>query len=409
VKIVTGETIWSKINEIPTQYEYLKDDITCDVLIIGAGVTGALCSYYFSKENIKTVLVDQNIIGYGSTRGCTAILQYEIDKDLHKLESQLGHYNAIESFKEMQNGLVDIDTIIPELDDDCDYETKDCLYYTDKNKYIKDLKLEYIAREKAGFDVELIDSNNNDNRFSFDIKLGIYSNNLARQLDPYRFTHSLIRKAKNNGARVYENVKVLTIDNSEDYVKVTTNKEKTITAKKIIIATGYKAKNFFKKKILYLSRSFNIVTEPLDTTPGWYNKCIIRDNLDPYCYVRSTKDNRMIFGGEDVTIHQFTKKLKDLNQDDKLSNDKYDILYDKLLSQFPKISDPQIEYSFSGYFGETKDGLPYIGEHPDYRNYYFCLGYGSNGIVNAALGAKILKDLYLGKYSSMLYLFRFNR
>jgi glycine/D-amino acid oxidase-like deaminating enzyme len=33
-----------------------------------------------------------------------------------------------------------------------------------------------------------------------------------------------------------------------------------------------------------------------------------------------------------------------------------------------------------GYFGETKDGLPYIGKHPNFPSAYFVLGFG-NGIT----------------------------
>ncbi|WZL72364.1 hypothetical protein QBE52_14890 [Clostridiaceae bacterium 35-E11] len=51
MKLVAGNTLWTNINKIPNKYTYLNDHITCDVLIIGAGVSGAIASYYLTKKD----------------------------------------------------------------------------------------------------------------------------------------------------------------------------------------------------------------------------------------------------------------------------------------------------------------------------------------------------------------------
>jgi glycine/D-amino acid oxidase-like deaminating enzyme len=68
-----------------------------------------------------------------------------------------------------------------------------------------------------------------------------------------------------------------------------------------------------------------------------------------------------------------------------------------------------IEYEFSGFFGETKDGLPYIGEHKDYKNHYFLMAYGSNGVIYGVTGARLIKELYFGNNPSILEVFRLDR
>lgn len=409
MKIVTGDTIWSKKNKIPCKYTYLSDDIDCDVVIIGGGVTGALCSYYFTEKGINTVLVDRNIIGYGSTRGCTAILQYEIDVDLSGLKGLIGYENAVNCFNETANSLKEISNIINNIDDDCAFEIKDCLYYTYKENEVNFIKNEYTLRKESGFDVDYIDENISKDKFSFDIKGGIYSKGLAGEIDPYRFTHSLIRKSVENGLKVYENTEVINIDNSNNDILLTTKNGFNIHAKKVVIATGYEGRKFFNKKTAILTRSFNIVTKPLEDFEGWYNKCILRDTDDPYIYIRGTDDNRIIIGGEDEKIGGENSKMYDLEQCDPVSIDKYNVLYNKLTKLFPNIRDIEIEYKFSGFFGETKDGLPYMGEHKDYKNHYFCLSYGSNGVLYGIMGAKLLSDLYVGKTSPMLDLLSVER
>ena len=48
-------------------------------------------------------------------------------------------------------------------------------------------------------------------------------------------------------------------------------------------------------------------------------------------------------------------------------------------------------------FGQTKDGLPYIGPTRQFPNGYFALGYGGNGITFSWIAAGILLDLFLGR------------
>jgi glycine/D-amino acid oxidase-like deaminating enzyme len=76
---------------------------------------------------------------------------------------------------------------------------------------------------------------------------------------------------------------------------------------------------------------------------------------------------------------------------------------------FPNIEGIEAEFNFNGLFGDTKDSLPYIGEYEKMPNCYFCLGYGSNGILYATFGAQIIRDMYLGKKNPDSELFKFGR
>lgn len=409
VKLVTGDMLWTNINSVPNQYAYLTENISCDVVIIGAGVTGALSAYTLSKEGINTVLIDKNIIGYGSTRACTAILEYAIDTDLHELSSMIGKDNAVTCFKETEKGLNTIQTIIHDLDDPCDFTYKDCLLYTYKDSDINTIKNEYELRKNSGFNVSYVDAESAKDKFSFALTGGIYSHGLAGQLDPYRFTHALIRQGIKQGLRAYENTEAMEVVSDADGVVITTPNDFTITAKKVIMAKGYEMRKYFDEKTAILTRSFNIVTKPINQPEGWHEQCIIRDMDDPYIYVRGTADHRIIMGGEDESLGGERSKMSNLTQDDPLSNQKYQVLFDKLMKLFPKMQGLEIDYTFSGYFGETKDGLPYIGEHHDYPNHYFCLAFGSNGIINGVIGARLIKELYLGQRSPIHDLFALER
>lgn len=62
MNLVSGNTLWNNKTDIPYKYPYISKDINCDVLVIGAGITGAICSYYFSMDGIDTVLVEKILL-----------------------------------------------------------------------------------------------------------------------------------------------------------------------------------------------------------------------------------------------------------------------------------------------------------------------------------------------------------
>lgn len=60
---VKGKPIFTNINDVNNQYPYLTEDLEIDVVIVGGGVTGSICSYYMSKNNIKSVIIEKGRIG----------------------------------------------------------------------------------------------------------------------------------------------------------------------------------------------------------------------------------------------------------------------------------------------------------------------------------------------------------
>lgn len=409
MNLVSGEMVWTNINKIPNKFTYLSDDAECEVVIIGGGVTGAICAYNFAMAGVDTIVVDKNIIGYGSTSASTSILQYEIDTDLIGLAGMIGIDDAAACFKLTENAVYEIEKMINTLGKQCGFSLRDCFYYTDSDGDASLLKKEYELRKENGFDVEYIDEKKGKKMFSFPIKAGIYSKRGAGEIDPYSFAHALIEHSIKHGLKVFENTEIIDINQANNCVELVTKNQFKIKAKKVVFATGFEAKKLIENKTAILTRSFTLVSKPVKNFDGWHKRCIIRDTNNPYTYLRTTSDNRIIIGGEDLDLGGQHSKIATLTNNDSLAIEKFEILSNRLLKLMPKINNIEIEYRFSGLFGESQDGLPYIGEYEKYPNCYFCLGYGSNGILYATIGAKLIKDLYFGKNSRFLDLFRTNR
>lgn len=396
---VKGSPIFTNINNTDIQYKYLTKNIETDVLIVGGGVTGAICAYYLTKNNINTTLIEKGRIGHLSTSVTTSLLQYELDENLSELKEALCLKDAIKAYKLGLKALDEIEIFIKEHGNLCDYIKRDILLYTSKQSEVKAIENEFKQRKDYGFNVEYIDKSNNP--YSFDLKGGIISKNGGAEIDPYKFTHQLIEVSQKNGLNIYENTEAKTINYTNDGVEIETCYGYRIKAKKVIAATGYNTTLFTKRNFATKYNTFNIATKPIESIQGWKDNVLIRDNCDPYNYLRTTVDNRMIIGGEDVEFKYI--------DDNKLAQEKYEILEQRLKSMFKDVKNIEIEYKYCGCFASTKDNLGFIGPDPKHKNLWYCLGYGANGILFAILGGIMLSKLYRNEVDEDMRLFEISR
>lgn len=387
-QLVGGLSYFTESYRKPVRFPPLQTDISTDVVIAGGGVTGALCAYYLSAQNINAVLVEKNEIAAGSTSVSTSLLQYELDQLIQDLEKKYPLSKIIRGYRFADKGRTELDSLIGKLGLDCDFQPRSCLTFTnDKNKADK-LKYEYEQRLANGFDVEFIDSKSNNCRFSFDIEAGVHARNGGGEVNPVKLTNELVMKAAQMGCEIYEGTEIKEYTHFDDHVEVCTSDNKTLRCKKLIVATGYDISAFTSKKYCTLYTSYNVVTSPVENICGWQGRCLIKTAEDTYTYLRTTPDNRIIIGGEDT---RFIPKFLE----DNVAGQKYGKLEESLKEIFPRL-DCHIEYGYYGIFGSTEDNLPYIGPDPKNKNIWYCLGYGANGILFSVNGARMLSKLYFG-------------
>lgn len=90
----SGYPFWPLKNGLIQTYPPLEGDVTCDVVVLGGGITGALVAYHLVEAGLNTVVLDKRDIGWGSTSATTALLQYEIDTPLCELIEMVGEDHA---------------------------------------------------------------------------------------------------------------------------------------------------------------------------------------------------------------------------------------------------------------------------------------------------------------------------
>ncbi len=174
-----------------------------------------------------------------------------------------------------------------------------------------------------------------------------------------------------------------------------------INGQRVVFATGYESQQYLKQNVGALKSTFALVSEPCDSFEGWPDRSLIWESARPYFYLRTTSDERAIIGGEYVPYAMAHKS-------EQLIARKTQKLQRRLADMFQRL-DLEVSYTWAGTFGETKDGLAYIGQTPEFPYGYFALGYGGNGITFSVIAAKIITDLHLGRPNSGANIFRFDR
>ena len=189
---------WRLKNGLLADYLSLKHDESCEVAVIGGGITGALVAYHLVQEGAETVLVDERDVGAGSTAASTALLQYEVDTELYELIGKVGEAHAVRSYKLGLEAIDTLERLSGELKDDCGFKRKASLYLASRNSDVTQLRKEYDTRKVIGFHVEYLEVKDIEARASFTAPGAILSYGDA-QVDPFRMTHLLVDEAKKQG------------------------------------------------------------------------------------------------------------------------------------------------------------------------------------------------------------------
>ena len=59
MQLTNGNLYWQKKSKIANTYPYLTGDTTCDVLVIGGGINGALTAYFLAQEGANVIVVEK--------------------------------------------------------------------------------------------------------------------------------------------------------------------------------------------------------------------------------------------------------------------------------------------------------------------------------------------------------------
>ena len=168
------------------------------------------------------------------------------------------------------------------------------------------------------------------------------------QTNAYSFTHALLQASIKKGAAIFDRTLIEKITHHTKEVLLKTATGFTIKAEKLVYATGYESVKYIDKKIVDLNSTYALCSEQgnADDVP-FKSRALLWNTADPYLYLRTTADNRILIGGRDEPF--FNPK-----QRDKLLQKKTRQLVSDFKNIYPDVK-LKPEFSWCGTFGSTKD------------------------------------------------------
>ncbi|HEY5805171.1 MAG TPA: FAD-dependent oxidoreductase [Lysobacter sp.] len=398
----SGYPYWAVSNGLMHAFPRLEADTTCDVAIIGGGVTAALIADALVEDGHDVVVLEQRDIGWGSTAASTALLQYESDVTLGNLAGQYGMAEALKSYRASADTIDGLEALSRRIRD-VGFERVESVYYASRAWHKRKLRDEFELRAGHGFDVEWLGPDDLQERFGFRAPAAIVSTPAA-SVDPYRLTLRLFRALQGDGARVFDRTCVAEVIPSARKVELITGGGQRVRAAHVVIAAGYASQQWLKKRYASNRSSYAFISDPLDPSVlASLRRTVMWETARPYLYLRTTPDCRVLVGGEDDAVDIPARR-------DGRVGKKSRKLMEKLAGLFPQLQPLIPAFSWAGTFAETSDGLPFMGAHPQWGpRVQFAMAYGGNGITYSMVGRDIIRSAINRKRHPLTKLYSFDR
>jgi glycine/D-amino acid oxidase-like deaminating enzyme len=380
----SGRTVWESRGLPALPLSSCRGTIETDIIVVGAGITGAVAADVLTETGLKVAIVDRRGPVRGSTAASTALLLVEIDTPLTTLTRRIGRKNAERAWSRSRRSVSDLERRAAGIA--CDWARRDALYLAGDALDAGELKKEAEARQNIGLSCEFLSEQQLRRQYGVEREAAIRSGDNA-EVDPVRLTGGLLRRALARGARIHAPIEIIDVRMSPRQVTARAKNGTRFKASALVYATGYELPRGVSRADNCVVSTWAMATAP-QADRLWPSRCLLWEASDRYCYARTTRDGRALIGGED-------ERLQDEQRRNALIGAKAATLQHKLHRLFPQL-DATAEFAWAGSFGESKTGLPTIGPIRGMPRCFAVLGFGGNGITFGMIAAQVLRGYLRG-------------
>jgi glycine/D-amino acid oxidase-like deaminating enzyme len=359
-----------------------------DVAVIGGGFTGLSAALALAKRGASAAVLDAGRMGGGASGRNGGQCNTGVAQDYVALYAQLGAERARGCYRAYASAVETVERLIRDEQIDCDYLASGKLKLAAKPHHLEHLeKTAELIRREVDPDVELIGRDRIRSEVGSDSFYGGLLQKHGGQMHMGKFAVGLANAAARNGARLFENASVTSIEKDGGAYRVVSARGE-LRAKQVLIATGpsrHGPFGWYRRRLAPVG-SFIVVTEPLPAAElarllperRSYTTSRLMHN-----YFRVTPDARLLFGGR----ARFT--ASEQPSDAKSGR----ILQANLVQMFPTLADARIDYCWGGLVDITADRLPRAGQHD---GIYFSMGYSGHGTQMSTHMGQVMADVIGG-------------
>ncbi|PCI39720.1 MAG: hypothetical protein COB53_02840 [Elusimicrobia bacterium] len=330
----------------------LKGEIKTDVLVIGGGAAGLAAALCSTQSGAKTVLLERNLCGGGTTGKSAGFLTPDSELELDQLLRRFGPEGARDLWDAGTSGVDLMRGAIKQFGFDCDLQEQDSLYVAKSRGSAHAIEAEFNTRKKLGYDADLYNTDRlpeamNSTGYYAGVRYpGTFS------LNPLLYSQGVKRGLLELGCTIHEASTVTRIDGHTVYTDLG-----SVTADQILFCIDKPQERLTKFSWnVYNAQTFLAVSEPLGDKlisklfPNGTLQCWDSDLL--YSYWRLTGDGRMLLGGGSLLTSFAGRDVTDPSV--------IRSVIDSWRRYYPSLKDVEFIQYWPGRIDMTRDLLPTI-------------------------------------------------
>ena len=368
------QSLWLTTSE-SVSLSPLTSSVTCDVCIIGGGLTGLYTAYTLAKAGVDVVLLEANThFGHGTTGHSTGKLTAQHSIVYANLLEKLSVEEAQLYYQLNQQAIDKARQILPE---NSVRQVDSLLYCQSKEGYAQLLK-EWNAYKVLNIKSKIT----SDTELPFPITKALCMP-LQAQINPLEVSNFLAKEAQAMGARLYSNTRVQQLNIPQNNLH--TEKNISVQYNKLILCSHYPIEAFRGLHLFKLSnsRSYMVASKVSETMQGQYLSVDF-----PSRSIRTATINNehyLVLGGANHIAGET------------VNTEPY---YEAISNEMKEHFGQQPLYRWSAQDIETPDIVPYVGRITNsLPNVLIATGYRKWGISNSFVAGDILSSLITGARS----------
>lgn len=356
---------------------------TYDAIIIGGGVNGGAIAFNLAKRGRKVLLLEKDQLASKASGAAAGMLGAQAE-----LDGEGPLFQLARTSRSMFSGLADELKMMSGIDIELMNKGMLRLALTDREQQ-EHYRISKIHKQHGEFAEMLTgeEARKKEPALSDEVMGAMYLDKDGQVAAP-QLALGFLRSASALGAVIKEYVEVHSFYFSTGKITGVATNEGDFMSANVVVTGGAWSEKLLKKTGLQLEtypvkgECFSVLTE----TP-LLSSTIFTQN----CYLVPKKDGRIIVGAT-VIPNTFNEQV---------TIEGLSFLMEKAKKLVPSISQCEWERAWTGIRPHTADGLPYLGEHPDYKGLFIATGHFRNGILLSPITGEVMTDLIEGKSPSI--------